>query len=106
MPLDHQWLKTDTVEAGMGGTRGKEAGNQSGDLPGDPVVVTDHTGRSKQEGATCKKVEGADEKTVNDQLKLNRPPGRWGPTNQCQSFVKDVLNLARRSSSGSVGGVK
>jgi len=102
LPVDHQWLKTDTVEAGMGGTRGNEAGNQSGDWPGDPVKVADHSGRSKQEGASCEKVEGVDEKAVNDLLKLDRPLGRWGPTNQCQSFVNDVLSKGRRSSSGAV----
>ena len=80
-PLDHQWIKTDTAEAGMGGTRGNVPGNDSGDIPGDPVQVTDHTGRSKEKGASCEKVEGVDEKKVNDFLKLGRPLGRWGPTN-------------------------
>ena len=77
-PIDHQWIKTDTVEAGMGGTRGNVPGNQSGDLPGDRVQVTDHTGRSKEDGASCKKVNGVDEKKVNDALKIGRPLGRWG----------------------------
>jgi hypothetical protein len=44
--VDHHWIKTDSVEAGMGGTRGNDPGNQSGDWPGDPVQVTDHSGRS------------------------------------------------------------
>ena len=104
MPLGHQWLKTDTAEGRMGGTRGNVPGNQYGDLPGDPVQVTDHSGRSKQPGTTCSRVEGVDEKTVNDLIKPGRPLGRWGPTNQCQSFVRDVLGVARRSSSGSVTG--
>ena len=102
MPVDHQWLKTDSYESGMGGTRGNEPGNQYGDIPGDPVETTDHSGRSKQPDATCKKVEKVDEKTVDDLIKPGRPLGRWGPTNQCQSFVKSVLDMARRSSSGSV----
>jgi RHS repeat-associated protein len=101
MSVDHQWIKTDTVEAGMGGTRGNEAGNQTGDLPGDPVQVTDHSGRSKQEGATCKKVEGhIDEATVNEELALGRKLGRWGPTNHCQSFVKEVISRGQRTSRG------
>ncbi len=90
-PLDHQWLKTDTAEAGMGGTRGNIPGNQSGDMPGDPVQVTDHTGRSKEKGASCAKVDGVDEKKVNDALRIGRPLGRWGPTNQCQSFARQTL---------------
>jgi RHS repeat-associated protein len=90
-PLDHQWLRTDTAEAGMGGTRGNIPGNQSGDMPGDPVQVTDHTGRSKEKGASCTKVDGVDEKKVNDSLRIGRPLGRWGPTNQCQSFARQTL---------------
>jgi RHS repeat-associated protein len=94
-PIDHYWIKTDTVEAGMGGTRGNEPGNQSGDRPGDPVQVTDHTGRSKQKLASCEVVKDVDEKKVNDMLKIGRPLGKWGPTNQCQSFARGVLEKAR-----------
>jgi thiamine monophosphate kinase len=75
----------------MGGTRGNVPGNDSGDMPGDRVQVTDHSGRSKEAGATCKKVENVDEAKVNAQLKLGSPLGRWGPTNQCQSFAASVL---------------
>jgi RHS repeat-associated protein len=91
MPIDHQWIKTDTVEAGMGGNRGHEAGNESGDRPGDPVYVMDHAGRSKQKGSSCEKVDNVDEKKVNDLLKIGRPIGKWGPFNQCQSFVEKVI---------------
>jgi uncharacterized protein RhaS with RHS repeats len=93
-PIDHHWIKTDTVEAGMGGTRGNVPGNDSGDMPGDRVQVTDHTGRSKEAGATCKKVDNVDENKVNEQLKIGRPLGRWGPSNQCQSFAAEVLRNA------------
>lgn len=93
-PIDHQWIRTDTVEAGMGGTRGNVPGNQSGDMPGDRVQLTDHTGRSKEKGASCEKVNGVDEKKVNDALRIGRPLGRWGPTNQCQSFASQVLRGA------------
>jgi RHS repeat-associated protein len=91
MPVDHQWLKTDTREAGMGGTRGNVPGNQSGDRPGDRVQVTDHSGRSTQAGASCRKVDGVDENKINALLEIGRPLGRWGPTNQCQSFVRQTL---------------
>jgi hypothetical protein len=106
MPVDHQWIKTDTVEAGMGGTRGNEPGNQSGDMPGDPVQVLNHAGRSEEKGASCKEVPNVDEKKVNDQLKIGRPLGRWTPGNQCQSFANGVLTNARNSpgASGSWGG--
>ena len=93
-PIDHQWLKTDSAEAGMGGTRGNVPGNESGDRPGDRVQVTDHTGRSKEPGANCGKVPDVDEKKVNEALRLGRPLGRWGPTNQCQSFAHQTLRDA------------
>ena len=105
MPVDHQWIKTDTVEAGMGPVKSNcgDAGNALGDLPGDPVQVCDHSGRSKQEGATCKKVEGRiDETAVNEELTIGRKLGSWGPTNQCQSFVKQVISTGQRTSRGTI----
>jgi hypothetical protein len=78
----------------MGGIRGNVPGNQSGDMPYDPVQVTDHSGRSKEAGASCTKVSDVDEKKVNEQLKIGRPLGRWTPTNQCQSFTSQVLRNA------------
>jgi len=90
-PIDHHWLKTDTAEAGMGGTRGNVPGNESGDMPGDPVQVVGHPNRSKESGASCSKIDGVDEKKVNDALKIGRSLGRWGPTNQCQSFARQTL---------------
>lgn len=94
--VDHHWIKTDTLERGMGGTRGNVPGNQSGDMPGDPVEVTEHAGRSKEKNVRCESVENVNEKKVNDQLQLGTPLGRWGPTNQCQSFVRSVLDNARQ----------
>jgi RHS repeat-associated protein len=105
MPVDHQWIKTDTVEAGMGPVKSNcgDAGNALGDLPGDPVQVCDHSGRSKQEGATCKKVEGRiDETAVNEELTIGRKLGSWGSTNQCQSFVKQVISTGQRTSRGTI----
>ncbi len=78
----------------MGGRNGNEAGNDSGDLPGDPVTTTDHAGRSTQEGASCELVKNVDEDKVNDQLELDRNLGNWWPNNQCQTFARDVLRNA------------
>lgn len=90
-PIDHQWIRTDTVEAGMGGTRGNVPGNDSGDMPGDPVQVTNHVGRSNEPGASCKVVKNVDEARVNSQLQIGRSLGRCGPANHCQSFVAKTL---------------
>ncbi|MGH7868492.1 MAG: RHS repeat-associated core domain-containing protein, partial [Candidatus Dormibacteraceae bacterium] len=94
MPVDHQWIKTDSVEAGMGGTKGNIPGNQSGDLPFDPVQVTNHAGRSLEKGASCHVVQNIDEKKVDELLRIGRPLGRWTPFNQCHSFVRDTLESA------------
>jgi len=104
MPVDHKWIKTDSVEAGMGPVKGNcgEAGNGSGDFPGDPVQVCDHSKRNKK-GAECEKVENVNEKKVNDQLKLGRPLGVWTSTNQCQSFAKSVINSAKTGRHGASG---
>ncbi|WP_407353087.1 RHS repeat-associated core domain-containing protein [Luteimonas sp. R10] len=90
--VDHHWIKTDTVEAGMGGTRGNVAGNEKGDRPLDPVQVVDESGRHTQKGSKCDKVDNVDEDKVNQLLEIGRPLGRWHPANQCQSFSRSVLN--------------
>lgn len=95
MPVDHQWIKTDSVEAGMGGTKGNIPGNQSGDLPYDPVEVTNHAGRSLEKSASCRVVHNIDENKVDELLRIGRPLGRWTPFNQCHSFVRDTLESAR-----------
>jgi hypothetical protein len=101
--VDHQRIKTDTIEAGMGGIRGNVPGNQSGDLPGDPVQVTGHTGRSDEEGASCELKSNVNEKKVNEQLQIGRPLGNWGPTNQCHSFAYSVLENAKNPTHGATG---
>ena len=66
LPIDHQWIKTDATEAGMGGTKGNEPGNQSG----DPVEVRDHFDRSQQAGASCTTVKNVDEEKSPSYLRL------------------------------------
>jgi RHS repeat-associated protein len=97
-PIDHHWLKTDSIEAGMGPSQGDcgNAGNGSGDMPGDLVQVCDHSGREKS-NATCEKVLDVNEDKVNELLKTGKPLGRWGPTNQCQAFVREVIEESRTS---------
>ena len=95
-PIDHHWIKTDTAESGMGPAKSDcgNAGNQSGDLPGDPVQTCDHSQRDMT-GASCETLDNVNEDIVNDLIKPGRPLGRWLPWNQCQSFARDVINDAR-----------
>jgi hypothetical protein len=67
------------------------------------VQVTDHTGRSDEEGASCELVSNVNEQKVNEQLQIGRPLGNWGPTNQCHSFVSSVLDNAKNPTHGATG---
>lgn len=88
-----------------GGANGNEPGNESGDMPGDPVVVTDHRGRSEQPGAKCETVKGVNEDKVNELLEIGRSLGTWGAFNNCQSFVTDVLRYSTPGGGGGGGGM-
>lgn len=94
--LNHEWILTNTVERGMGARQGEipaQGGNS--DLPFSPVQVVNHTGQSYQQNAQCDIQPEVDEDCVNRKLELGRNLGRWGPTNQCQSFVNQVINECR-----------
>ena len=96
-PVSHQWLRTDSQESGMGPVNGSggNAGNESGDWPGDPVETVDHgPGNRDLDGAQCQKVHGVDEDIVNEMIEPGQRIGNWWPNNQCQSFVSDVLRAA------------
>jgi RHS repeat-associated protein len=95
-PINHYWIKTDTKEAGMGPTKSNcgNAGNEFGDMPGDPVQICDHSKRDKT-ASTCETISDVDEEKVNKQLEIGKSLGHWWPWNQCQSFTDDVLNQSR-----------
>jgi len=91
---DHAWLKTDSIEAGMGATPGVIPAQANSDLPFTSVQVVDHTGQAEQANANCEVVDNVDEDIVNDLLELGRPLGRFSPGNNCQTFVSQTLWLA------------
>ncbi|PAT40358.1 RHS repeat-associated core domain-containing protein [Vandammella animalimorsus] len=93
---NHEWILTDSIERGMGAREGVIPA-QDGDsgMPGDPVFVVNHIGEGAQENSRCVKQPDVDEDCVNSALWLGRPLGRWGPTNQCQSFVNEIINGCR-----------
>ncbi|HEY6321379.1 MAG TPA: RHS repeat-associated core domain-containing protein, partial [Thermoanaerobaculia bacterium] len=92
--LKHCFLKTDTVEAGMGPA-------DNGALPACPVgvstAVVDHRGQSQMPGTSCTPVKDVDEGCVNKQLVPGRATGRWAPWNQCNSFADGVLDKCRKT---------
>lgn len=94
--MNHEWLLTETKEAGMGANAGEiPAQNGNSDLPLSPVQVVNHTDQSLQPNAQCDIQPSVDEDCVNRELEIGKKLGLWGPTNQCQSFVNEVINKCR-----------
>ncbi|CUI05435.1 Rhs family protein [Janthinobacterium sp. CG23_2] len=89
--VDHNWIKTDSVEAGMGENPGEIPAQGNSSLPFAQTQVVDHAGQSQAKGATCEPKKDVDEDCVNKKLTMGRATGRWSPYNQCQSFVQDVI---------------
>ncbi len=94
--FDHYWIKTDTLEAGMGGMGGGvpgQAGNS--DWPYDPTQTVDHTGQSLAPNSSCEVQRNVDEQCVNNLIVPGQPTGPWNPYNQCQSFAYSVIGRCR-----------
>ena len=93
LPLYHEWIKTDTVEAGLGPAGGGVPGAGRPDEIGSPTTINNHAGQSSQPGVVCFEVEDVDEACVNKKLKIGQSQGRWYPgTNDCNSFAEGVLS--------------
>ena len=97
--FDHQWLKTDQYEAGMGGMDGNVPGQEGrSDWPKADTQTVNHSGQSRAPDAHQIEIPFAvDEACVNQLIAPGRQTGPWTPTNQCQSFVDDVLEACRLS---------
>lgn len=84
----HCFLKTDTKQAGMGPANPPSGGGLPSCPCGTDTMVTDH---SKETGATCYDIPGADENCVNNELIIGKPLGKWGPNNNCNTFAGQVV---------------
>ena len=88
--VDHYWLRTDLMEAGMGSARDYDD-TQIGDVyegPGTKVYIVDH---STQRAEKCKEYVNHDEECINRELEIGKAIGRFTPVNNCLIFVKKVL---------------
>ena len=92
----HNWLKTDTLEAGMGGEC-PVPGQQCSDRPYAATNTISHAGQSSAPNASCTPVKDIDEICVNNAIRPGQPTGLWLPWNQCQSFVNQVINRCSRA---------
>jgi RHS repeat-associated protein len=92
---NHMWLKTGTAEAGMGGNVwGTNLEDHSGDF---------YTPRER-DGIMCEEREHVDEDCVNRALSgIGRQLGSWSLTNNCITFVEDVLAQCQTMSGSAPG---
>jgi RHS repeat-associated protein len=90
--VDHCWIRTDSVEAGMGPAGGGVPGNQSDSPYVTQTQVNDHSSERGRPNVSCYSVPDISETCVDDNLRIGTPLGRWTLTNQCRSFVGNVLN--------------
>jgi len=86
--VEHCWLKTDTIEAGMGATRGGVPG-ENYDYPFSKVEVTDH---SNDNPTSCEHIPDVNEECVNRELIIGKQLGRFHLMNHCQSFTNEVIS--------------
>lgn len=98
----HRWIKTDTIEVGMGAAC-DVPGQGCSDTPLSKTYTRNHKNQSQAENASCKVVPDVDEQCVNEQLVLKKYTGRWLPWNQCQSFVREVIDKCTPGNSSFIG---
>jgi hypothetical protein len=90
--VDHCWIQTDTISAGMGGDPNIPPGQQYEGY-GMSTQVTDH---SKDKATHCTPQNNVNEQCVNDKLKTGTPTGPFiPPFNHCQSFAYGTVNSCR-----------
>jgi RHS repeat-associated protein len=95
--FNHWWVKTSTIEAGMGPMNGQVPAQQGrSDRPGDPVQTVDHSGQSKASNAQCKVMNNVDEDCVNKLIHPGQSLGHWTPVNQCNNFAWSVISKCRK----------
>ena len=92
--LRHMWVRTSTLEAGMGG-QCPIPGQGCADVPYTGTVTKSHKDQSKEPGATCVLQRNVDEDCVNRRITPGQPTGTWSMLNQCQSFSNGVVAACR-----------
>jgi len=95
--VNHCWLKTDTIEAGMNKRiTCSRAGNELVNLDSVRVVVSNHQCDTP---TVITPVPYVDEDCVNRELQIGKPLGRFlPPFNTCQTFAQDVIQKCSPSS--------
>jgi len=90
--IDHYWINTATITAGMGADPNIPPGQQHEGW-GIPVQLNDHRMDSPTQ---CVEMQNVDADCVNRKLRIGMSLGRFTPPlNQCQSFAYSVINSCR-----------
>ncbi len=93
--LSHSWIRTDTVEAGLGPATGNVPGAGAPDAIGSPTAIVNHAGESSKPGSSCFQTCDVNVDAVNKQLQIGTPEGPFFPgLNDCHLFVSRVLQNA------------
>ncbi|MEQ1514074.1 MAG: RHS repeat-associated core domain-containing protein [Lysobacteraceae bacterium] len=92
--LRHMWVRTSTLEAGMGG-QCPVPGQGCADVPYTGTITKSHQGQSNEPGAACVLQRNVDEDCVNRRITPGQPTGTWSMLNQCQSFSNGVIAACR-----------
>jgi uncharacterized protein RhaS with RHS repeats len=100
--VDHCWIKTDTLEAGLSNLDEGQPPRAPGGQCDSPWIaqmqVVTHVGESEtRPGTSCTEIPDVDEQCVNDYLWTDSrgygaTAGAITPTNNCQSWANDALD--------------
>ena len=96
--IEHQWIKTDSKESGMGPAAGEIPGQGiNKDLPFIPVGTIDHSGQSAQPGSHPIPLPfPVNEQCVDGLINPGQDLGRFIPgINDCHTFTDDTLKRCR-----------
>jgi hypothetical protein len=94
--LRHWWLKTPSLEAGMGKRGGGVPGLATTQNPYTlRTTMNDHSGQSQDPSARCQPVCGVSLERVEVQMRQGRETGAWLPlVNDCNNVVDDILKTS------------
>jgi|GEM_PF-4608253 len=90
----HCWLKTSITEAGLG-QPGGDGNVEEGHSPlAQPTEIVDHSGQStrKDVKVECQLLPDCPEDCVNKMLSIGKACGNWGPSNNCNTLVSNILS--------------
>jgi len=92
--VDHNWVKSDTISAGLGGNPNVRPGDEYDAPYVTKTYVIDH---SKDKATSCEKMNNVDEQCVNNILsnELGTSQGRFGSYMNCQAYAYSVVNRCR-----------